>query len=266
MAGDTDEIPFDFDLSEDPQSDLTRPPSEESEPTVPVDDSIPEAIPEPEPEVQSQPEQQIEPITVEATIEIAEPATEITVTANAAPTEAEVAAAPAPAEPEPEHVEVPAEPAKLPVALDHLRIAHIIQVQSPDEFIQMFADFEDQIERTIIPLLALLNKVIMSSEVTQIEQHAAHVDAWRSRITRFASLAAAFVEHGKSSRLMMPKGKGVTDFDREAWKRTLTAAYVGLSRRLEGLIDDIDSRVNLCKKNGDREKAGFRNTGGRFSG
>ena len=173
---------------------------------------------------------------------------------------------------EPEGQDIPAEaepevPKDLPTEIDHLMIADIISVQSPAAYRAMFADFERQIEAKLTPLKAYLRKVIMTTEVQQLELHAAHVERWRSDCTRFLSLASAFVEHGKSSHFSELKqvqdgGRKLTDGARDAYRRTLTAGYVALVLRLDGLIDDIDSRVNLCKKFTDDEKLGFRNHGG----
>jgi hypothetical protein len=154
----------------------------------------------------------------------------------------------------------------LPVTLDHLMIAHIIAIHSPAQFLALFADFERQIEAKLVPLKSYLRKVIMTTEVTQLELHAAHVERWRSDCTRFLSLASAFVEHGKSSHFMDLKirqdgGRKMTDGARDAYKRSMTAGYAALVMRLDGLIDDIDSRVNLCKKFTDDERAGYKNFG-----
>jgi hypothetical protein len=162
---------------------------------------------------------------------------------------------------------VPHQDVALPVTIDHLMIAHIIRITSPREFKDIFADFESQIEAKLIPLKAYLRKVIMTTEVQQLEQHAAHVERWRSDCTRFLSLASGFVEHGKSSHFLVEKqrqegGRKLTESERDAYRRTLTAGYSALVLRLAGLVDDIDSRVNLCKRFTDNEKAGFKNFGG----
>jgi hypothetical protein len=56
-------------------------------------------------------------------------------------------------------------------------------------------------------------------------------------------------------------GRKMTDGARDAYKRSMTAGYAALVMRLDGLIDDIDSRVNLCKKFTDDERAGYKNFG-----
>jgi len=168
---------------------------------------------------------------------------------------------------EPEPVAEHADTAYVEVPnLTHLRIKHILAIASATQFLEIFASFEDQIEDTIEPLVGLLNKVIMTREVTQLESHAAEVDAWRERVSRYLSLAVAFVEHGKSSRFILHKSKGIAEFDREAHKRSMTSGYVALQVRLEGLLDDVDFRINNCKKFSDQEKAGFKNYGGRVAG
>lgn len=152
-----------------------------------------------------------------------------------------------------------------PEDLDHLMIADIINVHSAAEFRSMFASFEEQIEAKLIPLKAYLRRVIMTSEIQQLEMHAAHVERFRSDVTRYLSLATAFVEHGRSSHFKMAQisMKRATIPEQDSYRRTLTAGYVALAMRLESLVDDIDSRVNLCKKFADGEKAGFKNFGGR---
>jgi hypothetical protein len=171
-------------------------------------------------------------------------------------------------EPEPEPVaKVPEQEAYVPVPnLDHMRIKHVIAITSPKQFKALFASFEDQIETVIEPLGVLLNKVIMTRDVTSLEQHAAETDSYRGRVSRFLSLAVAFVEHGKSSHFMLHKSKGIAEFDREAHRRSMTSGYIGLQVRLEGLLQDIDNRVNNCKKFRDQEAAGFKNFGGAVGG
>jgi hypothetical protein len=175
------------------------------------------------------------------------------------PDEIEFSVEPGPASPSPA--------ANLPVSIDHLMIAHIINIHSPTEFREIFADFEAQIEAKLTPLKVYLRKVIMTTEVQQLELHAAHVERWRSDCTHFLSLASGFVEHGKSSHFLIQKqnqdgGRKLTESERDAYRRTLTAGYAALVIRLAGLVDDIDSRVNLCKRFTDNEKAGFKNFGG----
>jgi hypothetical protein len=143
-----------------------------------------------------------------------------------------------------------------------MRIKHVLKITSTHQFLEIFDSFEDQIEEVVEPLNELLDKVIMSREVTKLDTHAAQVDSFRQRVSRYLSLTVAFVEHGKSSRFIMPKSKGIGEFDREAHKRSMTAGFVALQTRLEGLLTDIDFRVNNCKKFSDQEKAGFKNFGG----
>lgn len=163
----------------------------------------------------------------------------------------------------PVHVEV-----DIPVVLDHLLISDIIDIQSPSDYRNMFRDFETRIEAKLVPLKALLHKVIMTQEVQQLESHSAYVDRWRSECTRFLSLATAFVEHGKGSHFLRLQqsqhgGRKMTASEQDSYRRSLTAGYQALVIRLTGLIDDIDARVNLCKKYSDNEKAGFKNFSGR---
>jgi len=155
------------------------------------------------------------------------------------------------------YVEVP--------TLDHMRIKHVLRITAPNQFLEIFESFEDQIEAVMEPLCELLNKVIMSREVTQLDLHAAEVDSYRQRVSRYLSLTVAFVEHGKSSRFIMKKTKGYAEFDREAHKRSMTAGFVALQVRLECMLTDIDFRVNNCKKFDSQERGGFKNFGGRIS-
>jgi hypothetical protein len=127
-------------------------------------------------------------------------------------------------------------------------IREILKIQTVEDLGAAFLQFDSELDRFLEPLYKALDMNIMSSEVQDIVAHMAYVEKFRGRVTRYFSLAAAFTDYAKSSIFIQPTAKGVTEFVRDAHRRSLAGPFQALSERLEHLIDSIDSRVNLCKK------------------
>jgi len=128
-------------------------------------------------------------------------------------------------------------------------IREILKISTAEEFLTALKQYDGDLEEPFEIIESMLDKNVMSTDVTDIEIHMALVESWRSRFSKYFSFAKGFVEHSKSSAFLMAKIKGVsTDTDRDAHRRSLSAGAEALSTRLEGTIDCIDSRVNLCKK------------------
>lgn len=129
-------------------------------------------------------------------------------------------------------------------------IHQIITITDEEILLQEFYGFETSLESIIMPLRANLAKQVLSADVVNMETHMTYVEAWRDRIAQYLRLVNAFVEHAKSSHFILIKGKGtgITETDRTAYQKKLTAGMLAMQRYLLDLIDAIDSRVNLCKK------------------
>jgi len=121
--------------------------------------------------------------------------------------------------------------------------------------------FEAEINERVQQLVDKLNQNILSSDVASIEQHMAYVESWRARLVRYLSFASAFTDHAKDSTFLVSKwtsGNGIEDAtdapkklsetERDAIRRKLAGGFAALQTYLEGLIDCVDSRVNLAKK------------------
>jgi hypothetical protein len=137
-------------------------------------------------------------------------------------------------------------PIKKPVEVKSIR--DIQKLINSVDLLEAFNAFESEFETSTKTLCEELDKSILSTDITTISTHMAFVESWRQRIVRYSALASAFYEHSKSSVFLMPKAKGVSDLDRDANRRTHSAGFAGLVKRLDGLVDCIDCRVNLCKK------------------
>lgn len=138
-------------------------------------------------------------------------------------------------------------------------IRQILEITKEVDLTAQFGDFEDGINATLAPLQTQLSKDVRSVDVPILINHMTDVERWRERSVRFLALASAFESHCKSDVFLLPKGKGVTDFDRTAYQRKLTSGFTGLVIYLEGVIYCLDSRVNLCKKLLGLEDGGFSN-------
>lgn len=123
--------------------------------------------------------------------------------------------------------------------------------------------FENELQTKLNPLFTALEKNILSSDVASIEQHMAYIESWRARLVRYHALASAFTDHAKDSTFLAAKmsggdGNGVVGLDvkvikipeieRDAFRRKLSGGFAALQVYLEGMIDSVDSRVNLAKK------------------
>lgn len=139
------------------------------------------------------------------------------------------------------------------------KIRQILEITKEEDLKKEFGDFEDQVDLSFHSLRTNLAKDIRSTEVTSLLDHMTDVERYRERLVKALSLAEAFSSHCKSDAFTVPKGKGVTDFDRTAYQKRLTAGFIGMVVYLEGAIYSLDSRVNLCKKLLGIEDNGFTN-------
>lgn len=127
-------------------------------------------------------------------------------------------------------------------------IREILKIVTPEQLQAAFSQFEGELAERVKPLDAVLEKNIMSPDVPSTFQHMAFVEAWRNRVARYLYLVDGFVSYSKSSQFSLPVEKGTTEAVRDAWKKTLCGPFEAVQRRLENLIESIDSRVNMCKK------------------
>jgi hypothetical protein len=138
-------------------------------------------------------------------------------------------------------------------------IREILKIVTPEQLQAAFLQFETELWDRIKPLEAVLEKNIMSPDVPSTLQHMAYVESWRNRIARHLYLTDGFVSYAKSSQFALPVEKGTTEAVRDAWKKTLCGPFEAVQRRLENLIETIDSRVNMCKKKIGMESEGENN-------
>jgi hypothetical protein len=111
-----------------------------------------------------------------------------------------------------------------------------------------FQSFDRAFEKRVEGIEELLKKDVRSArDETDLECHMAEIDSHRQTVVRLHALATTFLEHSKSSWFLLKKTTGVSDTDRRAKEKTLSAPFSGLTQRTEGMIKSIDSRVNLCK-------------------
>lgn len=133
-------------------------------------------------------------------------------------------------------------------------IKEIFTINSVEELTAARDQFEGEINEKITPLVAALEKNILSSDVASLETHMAYVESWRARLVRFHSFASAFTDHAKDSTFLSSKttdgteSKRVPEIERDAYRRKLSGGFSAMQTYLEGLIDCVDSRVNLAKK------------------
>lgn len=139
--------------------------------------------------------------------------------------------------------------------IDNMRISQVLKILTPENYQKAFEDFDNQLEETIRPLRQFLKKDLLSTDVSSINNHMTYVNSWRERIVFYYALATAFVEHSKSSHFSLhaTEGKRPAQDDRDAYRKTLSAGFVAWQKRLEGTLDTIDERVNVCKKLFERE-------------
>jgi hypothetical protein len=143
------------------------------------------------------------------------------------------------------------------------KVQQILALVKEEDLVREMGKFEDAIYEAGAPLLRLLAQDVRSTDVVSLLDHMTEVERWRERTSRWHALAKCFLEHCKSDHFIVIRTKGVTDFERTAYQKRLSAGFAGLETWLEGVVDSIDSRVNLCKKLAGLDEAGSRST--RFS-
>ncbi len=84
-------------------------------------------------------------------------------------------------------------------------IKEIFTINSVEELTAARDQFEGEINAKIEPLVAALEKNILSSDVASLETHMAYVESWRARLVRFHSFASAFTDHAKDSTFLSSK-------------------------------------------------------------
>jgi len=129
------------------------------------------------------------------------------------------------------------------------RVAQILAITSEQKLVLEMTKFEDSIYERVHPLRVLLSQDIHSVSVTSIQNHMTDVERWRETVLRWASLAKTFVTHCKSDHFILKREQGmkITEFDREGYQKKLLAGFVGLEYWLDGMVSNIDSRVNMAK-------------------
>jgi len=137
-------------------------------------------------------------------------------------------------------------------------IREVLAISQVTDLESAFTGFDLEMTETLKPLTEALDHNVLSRDVTSIQTHMAEVESWRDRVVRYQALVTGFVEHAKSAAFLPAKAKGSTELDRDAFRRKVSAGFVAWQKRLEGLIDCIDSRVNLSKKVLFTEVEGFR--------
>jgi hypothetical protein len=136
--------------------------------------------------------------------------------------------------------------------VDMQSIREIFKINTVEELNAARDQFEQEIYTKTEPLVVKLDQNILSSDVASIEQHMAYVESWRARLVKYHAFASAFTDHAKDSTFLAAKDSGDTkripEIERDAFRRKLSGGFSALQGYLEGLIDSIDSRVNLSKK------------------
>jgi hypothetical protein len=128
-------------------------------------------------------------------------------------------------------------------------IREILKIETPEQLRAAFLQLEEDLKEKLDIIESLLEKDILSGDVPSIFNHMTYVESRRSAVGRYLYLVDGFVSYAKSSRFSLPAEKGViTEAVREAYKKTLAGPFEAMQRRLENIIDNIDSRVNMCKK------------------
>lgn len=133
-------------------------------------------------------------------------------------------------------------------------IQEIFEINNADDLTAARIQFEKELHEKLRPLKIMLQQNIMSKDVTSIELHMTEVERSRVNLVTYYGLVAGFVEHAKDSTFLISKvgdgdvPKKVTDTERDAYRRKMAGGFVALQIYLDGMIDSVDSRVNLCKK------------------
>jgi hypothetical protein len=127
------------------------------------------------------------------------------------------------------------------------KIRQVLEITKEEDLVSELGKFEEAIETELAPLNSLLDQDVNSPDVNSVEKHMSNVERFRRRVVAFHALASCFLAHCKSDHFKLDKVKGVTEFDRESYQKRLTSGFIYLETLLKGVIDSIDSRVNLCK-------------------
>lgn len=145
-------------------------------------------------------------------------------------------------------------------------VAEALNIRTEDDLRHALLELDHDIEQEISLLTNTLAKNPVSSDVSSIFNHMGFVESWRSRIGRFHMVVSALVAHAKSDEFEIVPAPGIkiTEVKREMHIKRLSGGFSAWQVRLENLLDDIDSRVNLCKKILGVEEAAMPNR--KFSG
>ena len=127
-------------------------------------------------------------------------------------------------------------------------IREILDIKTVEDMQLALQAFDKELEDRLAPLCSELDKNIFSQDVSSVSLHMGEVESWRARVVRYLSLATGFVQHAKSSGFLPMKDKATSELDRDAFQRKLAGGFTAWQVRLEGIVDCIDSRVNLAKK------------------
>jgi len=129
------------------------------------------------------------------------------------------------------------------------RIGEILKLTDDEDFLKAQKQFDDDLEEATEVLQSLLDKNILSTDVTDTQMHMAAVECYRARVCKWHAFAVAFSEHGASSVFLPAKKKGeISEADRQSHLKHLAAGSKAHVAMLDGFIRCIDSRVNACKK------------------
>jgi len=118
---------------------------------------------------------------------------------------------------------------------------------------------EDELVEALAPLEESLNTPVGSMDPTINYNHADYIGTWRNRVCKYLMFITALVEHAKSDCFLLPKAPGITDEVRKMHIHGLAGPFISWQGRLEKLVEDVDNRINFCKKCLDDEKKGGRN-------
>ena len=224
------------------------PPAEDTVTAAAVDDApwadapveVPEDLPgEHGPTVDDVMAAVADPSEVEVIATVAgDPTAQVTPTIDLTPPAPDPAPEPAPPAPEPADTGVPVS-----------RVTQILQITTESRLLSELKKFEDSIYAQVRPLRVLLAKDLHSTEIASIQNHMTEVERWREKVLRWASLTKTFVSHCKSDHFVVKREAGmkITDHDRDAYQKRLVSGFLGLDFYLEGLVETIDSRVNMAK-------------------
>lgn len=139
------------------------------------------------------------------------------------------------------------------------RVAEIFDLTTEDSLKTCFRQMEEELVQAIAPLEKVLDNPVGSMDYQLNHQHADWVGAWRNRLCKYLMLMTAFVEHAKSDCFAIAKAAGVTEEVRKMHRNGLAGPFISWQGRLEKMIEDVDNRVNFCKKCLDSEKKGHQN-------